>query len=241
MNADSAHWTLLRHGEFGNQNLCKGGNTKKMKKKTLTIAIALVLVVALAVGATWAYLTAQTGPVVNTFTVGKILDNAANFTLNEHPLKNADTTDGVYQLDTNATPVQAVTYSAVMPGVDLPKDPTVTIKAGALKADAYLFVVVENKLADGLSYTLDGAWKTIGSTEDGKTLLTLDAGKLTAGNTDALTWKVLGGDKITVANAELADDLGTLTFNAYLVQAGGFETAAAAWNTANLVSGLAAA
>lgn len=32
-----------------------------MKKKTLTIAIALVLVVALAVGATWAYLTAQSG------------------------------------------------------------------------------------------------------------------------------------------------------------------------------------
>ena len=240
MNADSAHWTLLRHGKFGNQNLCKGGNTK-MKKKTLTIAIALVLVVALAVGATWAYLTAQSGPVVNTFTVGKILDNKDNFTLNEHPLKNADTTDGVYQLDMDATPVQAVTYSAVMPGVDLPKDPTVTIKAGALKADAYLFVVVDNKLAEGLSYTLDGAWKVIGSTEDGKTLLTLDAGKLTAGNTDALTWKVLGGDKIAVANAELADNLGTLTFDAYLVQAGGFETAAAAWNTANLVPGLAAA
>lgn len=212
-----------------------------MKKKTLTIAIALVLVVALAVGATWAYLTAQSGPVVNTFTVGKILDNASNFTLNEHPLKNADTTDGVYQLDMNATPVQAVTYSAVMPGVDLPKDPTVTIKAGALKADAYLFVVVDNKLATGLSYTLDGAWKTIGSTEDGKTLLTLDAGKLTAGNKADLTWKVLAEDKIVVEDKELADDLGTLTFNAYLVQAGGFETAAAAWNTANLVPGLAAA
>lgn len=212
-----------------------------MKKKTLTIAIALVLVVALAVGATWAYLTAQSGPVVNTFTVGKILDNASNFTLNEHPLKNADTTDGVYQLDMNATPVQAVTYSAVMPGVDLPKDPTVTIKAGALKADAYLFVVVDNKLATGLSYTLDGAWKTIGSTEDGKTLLTLDTGKLTAGNKADLTWKVLAEDKIVVEDKELADDLGTLTFNAYLVQAGGFETAADAWNTANLVPGLAAA
>lgn len=212
-----------------------------MKKKTLTIAIALVLVVALAVGATWAYLTAQSGPVTNTFTVGKILDNKASFTLNEHPLKNADTTDGVYKLDMDAAPVQAVEYSAVMPGVNLPKDPTVTIKAGALKADAYLFVVVDNQLAEGLSYTLDGAWKAIGSTEDGKTLLTLDSGKLTAGNADALTWKVLGGDEITVANAELADNLGTLTFNAYLVQAGGFETAVAAWNTANLVPGLVAA
>lgn len=212
-----------------------------MKKKTLTIAIALVLVVALAVGATWAYLTAQSGPVVNTFTVGKILDNASNFTLNEHPLKNPNTTDGVYQLDMNATPVQAVTYSAVMPGVNLPKDPTVTIKAGALKADAYLFVVVDNQLATGLSYMLDGAWKAIGSTEDGKTLLTLNAGKLTAVNAADLTWKVLAGDEIVVADAELADNLGTLTFNAYLVQAGGFDTAVAAWNTANLVPGLTAA
>ena len=81
MNADSARWTLLRHGEFGNQNLCKGGNTKKMKKKTLTIAIALVLVVALAVGATWAYLTAQSGPVVNTFTAGKLFDQGGGIKL----------------------------------------------------------------------------------------------------------------------------------------------------------------
>lgn len=211
-----------------------------MKKKTLTIAIALVLVVALAVGATWAYLTATSGPVVNTFTVGKILDNKDNFTLNEHPLKNANTTDGVYQLDMNAAPVQAVTYSAVMPGVNLPKDPTVTIKAGALKADAYLFVVVDNQLADGLTYTLNGAWKAIGSTEDGKTLLTLNAGKLTAVNAADLTWKVLAGDEIVVADAELADNLGTLTFNAYLVQAGGFENAAAAWNAAAPVVGFTA-
>lgn len=239
MNADSAHGTLLRHGTFGAWYFCKGGK-HEMKKKTLTIAIALVLVVALAVGATWAYLTATSGPVVNTFTVGKILDNADNFTLNEHPLKNANTTDGVYQLDMNATPVQAVTYSAVMPGVDLPKDPTVTIKAGALKADAYLFVVVDNQLADGLTYTLNGAWKAIGSTEDGKTLLTLNAGKLTAVNAADLTWKVLAGDEIVVADAELADNLGTLTFNAYLVQAGGFETAAAAWNAAAPVAGFTA-
>lgn len=46
-----------------------------MKKKTLTVAIALVLVVALAVGATYAYLTAKTEAVTNTFTVGKTIDD----------------------------------------------------------------------------------------------------------------------------------------------------------------------
>lgn len=55
-----------------------------MKKKTLTIAIALVLVVALAVGATWAYLTAKTEVVTNTFTVGKLFDQGGALTLKEH-------------------------------------------------------------------------------------------------------------------------------------------------------------
>ena len=56
-----------------------------MKKKTLTVAIALVLVVALAVGATYAYLTAKTEVVTNTFTVGKTIDDPeTNFILKEH-------------------------------------------------------------------------------------------------------------------------------------------------------------
>lgn len=92
MNADSARWTLLRHGEFGNQNLCKGGNTKKMKKKTLTIAIALVLVVALAVGATWALLTHTTDTVTNTFVVGKLIDGNTTFSLKEHAIDMQDVT-----------------------------------------------------------------------------------------------------------------------------------------------------
>ena len=58
-----------------------------MKKKTLTVAIALVLVVALAVGATYAYLTAKTEAVTNTFTVGKTIDDPeTNFILKEHKL-----------------------------------------------------------------------------------------------------------------------------------------------------------
>lgn len=65
-----------------------------MKKKTLTIAIALVLVVALAVGATWAYLTAKTEAVTNTFTVGKLFDQDGALTLKEH--KAVAQTSGEY-------------------------------------------------------------------------------------------------------------------------------------------------
>lgn len=94
-----------------------------MKKKTLTIAIALVLVVALAVGATWAYLTAQSGPVVNTFTVGNILDKDAEFKLYEHVANKQD--DGTYTLGSEIAP-DGNAYT-VMPGVNLPKDPTVEV------------------------------------------------------------------------------------------------------------------
>ena len=67
-----------------------------MKKKTLTIAIALVLVVALAVGATYALLTAKTDPVTNTFMAGKITDNDTVFTLKEHKVTQA--ANGTYTL-----------------------------------------------------------------------------------------------------------------------------------------------
>lgn len=137
----------------------------------------------------------------------------------------------------DADPVTSVTYGAVMPGVNLPKDPTVTIKANALKADAYLFVVVDNQMARELTYNLKNEWKQLGTSADGKkTLLTLDAngGKLTAGNTTDPTWKVLAGDTVEVADEITSTELGTLTFNAYLVQAGDFVSAAAAWNAAKL-------
>lgn len=202
-----------------------------MKKKTLTIAIALVLVVALAVGATWAYLTATAGPVKNTFVAGTILDNDNNFTLNEHPLSNENATDGKYELNMGADPVTSVTYGAVMPGVDLPKDPTVTIKANALKADAYLFVVVDNQLASELTFDVGSDWTKIGeNSTKTKTLYTITAGKLIAGNTTARAWHILDKDTVVVADVINSANLGTLTFNAYLVQAGGFTSAAAAWN-----------
>lgn len=200
-----------------------------MKKKTLTIAIALVLVVALAVGATWAYLKTSTGPVVNTFTVGKVLDNDGDFTLNEHPIKNPNATNGVYHLDMSATPVTEVTYGAVMPGVDLPKDPTVTIKANALKADAYLFVVVDNNLANGLSVSYDAKWDTL-KVNGTKTLLVYKTANQNILNGDVADANILANNTVTVDNNIGSGSQGSIVFNAYLVQAGGFNSAAAAWN-----------
>lgn len=237
MNADSARWTLLRHGEFGNQNLCKGGNTKKMKKKTLTIAIALVLVVALAVGATWALLTHTTDTVTNTFVVGKLIDANTTFSLKEHAIDTQDVT-GRYVLKTgnaDSDYTTGNTYGAVVPGVNIPKDPTVKVEK--LAGDAYLYVVVDNQLGTGLSYTVDGKWTELANNGT-KTLYVYNGGeKLTANS--IVSQGVLANNEIVV-DETVADGSTTLSFNAYLVQAVGTGDAAAAWNAAAPVAGFMA-
>ena len=89
-----------------------------MKKKTLTVAIALVLVVALAVGATWAYLTAQSGPVVNTFTVGKLFDQGGALTLKEH--KAVAQTSGEYSYKVTTEEATGNEYN-LLPGTKIEK------------------------------------------------------------------------------------------------------------------------
>lgn len=149
-----------------------------MKKKTLTIAIALVLVVALAVGATYAYLTATTKAVKNTFVAGSAVADG-DLELFEHVANR--NTDGTYTLDT-ANEAQAGengVYNAytVMPGVNLPKDPTV--KVTAANGPYYLFVEVTKgtgfdevtvgegdaaKTGKPLDYTIAANWEKLSLT-----------------------------------------------------------------------------
>lgn len=212
-----------------------------MKKKTLTIAIALVLVVALAVGATYALLTDKTGTVTNTFVVGKITDDGTTFSLKEHDIDHQDA-NGKYVLkDGNAESdyTTSNTYGAVVPGVNLPKDPTVKVEA--LAGDAYLYVVVDNQLGAGLTYTIDSKWTAIG-TKDNKTLYAYNAGEKLTPNSPAISQNILEGNQIVVSSKEeeVAAGNSTLTFNAYLVQAVGTGDAAAAWNHAAPVAGFTA-
>lgn len=201
-----------------------------MKKKTLTIAIALVLVVALAVGATYALLTAKTDTVTNTFVVGKIKDDGTVFSLKEHDIAGQKA-NGEYILKTGDADddyTTSNTYGAVVPGVNIPKDPTV--KVDKLAGDAYLYVVVDNQLGAGLTYTIDSKWTAIG-TKDNKTLYAYNAGEKLTPNSPAISQNILKDDQIVVSSEkEVAVGNSTLTFNAYLVQAVGTADAAAAWN-----------
>lgn len=212
-----------------------------MKKKTLTIAIALVLVVALAVGATYAYLMAQTDAVTNTFTAGKAVAQG-DLKLYEHQAEQQ--ADGSYKLSSEIAP-NGNPYT-VMPGVNLPKDPTVEVK----EANGPYYLFVEVTKGDGfkgekapLSYTVDGS-KWVALSIDGKEVYAYS----TDGKTPAILSKELAATQILAPTADTTDaadntitvadtDLSSvtkensqLTFQAYACQAAGFADATAAFN-----------
>lgn len=107
-------------------------NRRSVGMKTFVAMLALVLVIGCAVGGTVAWLTAQTGPVVNTFTYGDI-----NIELKE-------TTGNDYK---------------IIPGVDIEKDPKVIVKANS--EACWLFVEVKKEgtfVTDKVTYSIAKDW-----------------------------------------------------------------------------------
>lgn len=193
-------------------------------KKKLTTVLAIVLVVALSVAGTYAYLTAQTDTVKNTFTAAGL---ASKFTLDES--KATQQTDGSYTLDVNDR-VQENTYS-VVPKVNLDKDPTVHVKLEK-NVGAYVFLAVDNNLGDGLTATIDDTqWTALNKTYTANgaewTIYYKQlAGSATPAQVDI---NVLAGQQIVVGDT-VAEDCGNIVFNAYLTQSAGFTSALDAWN-----------
>lgn len=193
-------------------------------KKKLTTVLAIVLVVALSVAGTYAYLTAQTDTVKNTFTAAGL---ASKFTLDES--KATQQTDGSYTLDVNDR-VQENTYS-VVPKVNLAKDPTVHVKLEK-NVGAYVFLAVDNNLGDGLTATIDDTqWTALNKTYTANgaewTIYYKQlAGSATPAQVDI---NVLAGQQIVVGDT-VAAECGNIVFNAYLTQSAGFTSALDAWN-----------
>lgn len=193
-------------------------------KKTLTMIMAVALACVLSVAGTLAYLTATTDTVTNTFAAQGLID-AENFDLKEHKAVADATNPGTYTL--NDEEVTSNDYD-VVPGIDLPKDPFVRVKA--LKANAYLFIEVVDTTPNTLTATIDSAWQDTGVTgKHGGEVYTLASGALTAAADMNMTQNILAGDKVVVDANYVGADGQNLVFYGYLAQAAGFENAAAAW------------
>ena len=202
-------------------------------KKTWLIVACTVMVLAVSVVGTIAYLTDTTEPVVNTFTMGKLLDDPLNFVLKEHQATDNDKT-GVYTLD-DTKEVNANEYT-VLPGVDLPKDPFVKTNE-TLKLDAYVFVEVVDEIGTALHFTVDSdKWTELsGKTgpNGGKVYVMKDNGGIAKADQKLGPITILTKNKITVDNAAITDAAtqfgGIVTFYGYMIQAGGFTDYNAAW------------
>lgn len=183
---------------------------KGVSTKVFLSLLALVLVVGCAVGGTIAWLTATTDPVVNTFTYGKI-----NIALTETKPENKQAT--------------------IIPGVNISKDPKVTVKAGS--EACWLFVKVgeanwptfTDKDGRKVSYTIATGWAELPG-ESGVYYREVNA--VTA-DTDFYVLKdnmVTVSEELTKAEVNGITTQPTLTFTAYAVQKDGINTAAEAWD-----------
>lgn len=186
-------------------------NRRNVSNKTVAILLALVLAIGCAVGGTLAWLISKTDSVVNTFTYGDI-----NIDL-------AETTGTDYK---------------IIPGVNISKDPKVTVTAGS--EACWLFVKVkEENWNNKVSYSIADGWRK----GDGKSIpqnvyyREVEAAIAKAG----VSYYILKGDTtyangvVTVSDTLTKEDIKgittkpTLTFTANAVQKDGIDTADAAW------------
>lgn len=129
--------------------MSKKSNKRKsgISTRACVTMLALVLVLGCAVGGTIAWLTATTDTVVNTFTYGKV-----GITLQEHK----------YDQSTNALTSEYVTENTykIVPGMNMPKDPFITVLSDS--EDCWVFLKVEEEnFIKGLSYRLCDYWKPV--------------------------------------------------------------------------------
>ena len=169
-------------------------------KKTLITILATVLVCCCVVGGTLAWLTATTGPIENTFTVGDI---------------NIELKEGA-NLDLKIIPGKAIT-----------KDPKVTVAGGS--EACWLFVkITETNWSTKLTYTAAGWTALEGQTgvyyrEVAYSANAQDFPVLTEN-------KVFVDSSLTKTEMEaMATTQPKLTFTAYAVQSEKVADAAAAW------------
>lgn len=183
---------------------------RSVSGRAFVTLLALVLVFGCAVGGTFAWLTAKTDAVVNTFTYGDI-----NIGL-------AETTGNDYK---------------IVPGVDIEKNPKVTVKADS--EACWLFVKVEEENWPTFKETENGPAKIAYEIASGWTELEGQSGvyyREVGAVTADTSFDVIKGNVITVSENLTKDEVNTvvalnpkLTFTAYAVQKDGVADAAAAW------------
>ena len=180
-------------------------NRHSVSGKAFAAVLALALVLGCALGGTVAWLVANSDTVTNTFTYGDI-----NIALTETKPVNRE--------------------AKIIPGMDIEKDPKVTVKANS--EACWLFVKVEETgtFVDGkVTYSIADGWTAL-TGQPG--VYYREVGAVTA-DTDFYALKdnvVKVSDRLTKEDIKNITTKPTLTFTAYAVQKDGIADAATAWS-----------
>ena len=204
-------------------------NNSKLNKKIIAMLSVFIMLAMVVIGrsvsGTVAWLVSKPESRVSTFTLGDI-----NITLTES--------------DFGSQPIK------IIPGIDIKKDPKVTVKDNS--EACWLFVKVEEenwpefKEANGtrkVSYSVNNGWNALKNTSGVyyREVSAEDAQKgmgytVLAGNESCPDGVIKVSQELTKAEINSINYSGnqpSLTFTAYAVQRSGIDTAAAAWATVN--------
>lgn len=180
-------------------------NRHSVSSKAFAAVLALALVLGCALGGTVAWLVANSDTVTNTFTYGDI-----NIALTETKPVNRE--------------------AKIIPGMDIEKDPKVTVKANS--EACWLFVKVEEAgtfVDDKVTYSIAAGWTSL-TGQPG--VYYREVGAVTADT----GFSILKDDVVNVSDTLTKEDIKdipagpTLTFTAYAVQKDGIADVATAWS-----------
>lgn len=199
-----------------------------MKKRTVVLLASAMMILGVGIGGSLAWLLDETETVTNTFTTSDI-----NIKLDEAPLKENDP----FSLDHTVERVDHVDDYKMVPGMVLPKDPTVTVIGGS--EDCWLFIEVEEniKFKEGaksypfeeyILYDIDQAnWEPLDGEENVYYCYAMDVnsnrqikvlGYTDDENKEFHPNKILVDEDVTKEMMEALDGSPTLTFTAYAAQ-----------------------
>lgn len=181
--------------------------------KAFAVILAAVLVLGGTIGGTMAWLIDDTEPVENTFTYGNI-----DITLQEKD-------KGPFK---------------IVPGVDIDKDPVVTVEANS--EDCWLFVKVDEQnwppyteagdTTRKVSYEISDDWKKLNGVNNVYY-------REVSNSVSNESFNILKDDKVTVSESltksevdEVKDNTPTLSFIAYAVQKATIDSVEEAWKKA---------
>jgi len=192
-------------------------------KKKIAFLLAAVMLFGATVGATIAWLQAETDQVRNTFTYGKIAIELDEAEVDEYGVPNASSDSRV---DSNE-------YKLV-PGHTYTKDPTVYVKNGSEKCWVFAKVAVSEEVAKVIeSLVINDEWKALGAEYPGVYYYEAPVDRSTVTGDDYFEIDPAVFDSFTVKDGAdvskvTAED--AITIDAYAVQYDNFETSAVdAW------------